>query len=900
MRHARVPSVPLAVGPLIVLAMLTAAPVARAEEPPARKPPATTEDGRATEHRTVGTGAGGCALEISAGPGSILDKDELILKDYVDIRCGALRLQADLVRYVPSTHQAHAEGNIILDQAQSRITADTLDYNLQSQTGVFLHARGYAEPSIFFQADRVEQISKDELELTDATFTACTQPTPYWSFKLKHGLLRLDDYAYLHDLQFKAGPVTVFYSPYLVWPIKTDRASGLLFPEFGFSQRSGTIVSDAWYWAIRRNMDATFYLDYTSKSGIGNGLQYRYVPNAVSHGQFTGYFIRDQVAKEEKRPGVPFERWVINYAHQQELAPEWRLVASANFVSDFNYYLDFERDIRLATNPQAVSNIYLTHNWGFSSLNMWAERREQLVQTTLLPTLYGEPFFTIRQDTVVRWIEPEVELRSSRQRLGNSPLFLSLEASFDNFDKGLQQGVYQRADAAPVLSSQLSPVPWLDINASAGVRGTYYTKSERTDLGCDNTAETGDFGENNGMLDEERDHPDPITGLTGTFGPEDDLGCDDIAGTGDFGEGNGVRDTERIGIVDDDFYRRIYQGGLTLIGPKISRVFEKPDSTFSTQLKNSIEPTLTFSYQSAVSDPQQIIQFDEIDTIAGNTNRLTYGVTSRLFAKRPSLSPSEMADASMGGHLASGGPDQGLAEALEKMRRDQAAKASHAAGAEAAAAGEEGATGDDAARRPVSTVEIATFELSQDYSFLGPLSVSGALGESRPVSPIRGSLRINPSIYTSIDMRTSFDVLFRQIRDASLSANLRLPGLGFLDATWTTVRDLDGRALFDQGLAPLSPFNRSQIVLQGETSLFARRVLLGFQSNYELGDVLPNEPRLREQRYRAGYNTQCCGFQFEFLNRNYSGSELQEFRFLINLKGVGNVIDLHETTNGGY
>jgi hypothetical protein len=149
-------------------------------------------------------------------------------------------------------------------------------------------------------------------------------------------------------------------------------------------------------------------------------------------------------------------------------------------------------------------------------------------------------------------------------------------------------------------------------------------------------------------------------------------------------------------------------------------------------------------------------------------------------------------------------------------------------------------------------------------------------------------------------MRTSFDVLFRQIRDASLSANLRLPGLGFLDATWTTVRDLDGRALFDQGLAPLSPFNRSQIVLQGETSLFARRVLLGFQSNYELGDVLPNEPRLREQRYRAGYNTQCCGFQFEFLNRNYSGSELQEFRFLINLKGVGNVIDLHETTNGGY
>jgi len=77
-------------------------------------------------------------------------------------------------------------------------------------------------------------------------------------------------------------------------------------------------------------------------------------------------------------------------------------------------------------------------------------------------------------------------------------------------------------------------------------------------------------------------------------------------------------------------------------------------------------------------------------------------------------------------------------------------------------------------------------------------------------------------------------------------------------------------------------------------------VLLGFQTNYEMGDVQPGEPRLRDQSYRAGYNTQCCGFQMEYLNRNFIGSSIQEFRVLINLKGVGNVVDLHESVGSGY
>ncbi len=852
--------------------------------PAASRTPAPTP-GREGQKRVVSQGPGGKTLEIAAGPGSILGKDELILKEYVDIKFGDSRLQADFVRYTPSTQEAYAEGNVILDKGGSRLTAESLVYNLDTETGTFFQARGYADPNIYFEAKRVEKISDNELVLHDAIFTACTQPIPYWSFRVGRGLLRLDNYAYLHNLRFKVGRIPIFYTPYLIWPIKSDRAAGLLFPEFGFSRRGGTVISNAFYWPLRRNMDATYFLDYMSLAGWGHGLEYRYVPSPNGNGLFTGYYIHDEVAASEPRPGVPTDRWAINYAHHQDFDSGWRLVANANFISDFNYYLDFVRDLRQSSNPQAVSNLFLTRNWGFYSVNIRGERREQLVNVLVPPAVYNDPIFQTQEETITRWIQPEIELRGRRQRLGNLPLFLTLEASADSFRKSDANAIYQRFDFYPTFSSQLSPVPWLDVSASAGVRDTYYTQSQRSDLGCDNLPNTGDFGEGDGIINTETDRDGD-----GLFTAADDVGCDGLNVPGQSGAQNGRLDGEKTLIVDEGFNRKLFTGGLTLIGPKISRIFNRPDSTFSPQYKHTIEPTLRYSYSSEVERVDHVIRFDEIDAVAGNTNFLTYSLVTRLFAKRPAGALQEYAGAGDGAKYVGAGMDP-LRQLMEAARRDTPPK-------EGAAAGAEPPSPDGApARKQLSTVEIATLEISQDYSFLGPLSRSFVLNESRNVSPIHASLRFNPSIHASLDVRTSYDVLFKDFREASLSANLRSPKRGFLDLTWSLQRDLETEALVAQGLAP-STFTRNQIGLQGETNLLGRRLLMGMQANYELGDIGIGEPRLRDQRYKLGYNTQCCGLQLEILNRNFSGISQNEVRFLINLKGVGNVIDLQSQIGG--
>ncbi len=774
-------------------------------------------------------------LEVTAGAGSVFGKDELLLRDYVDIRYGTLRLQADAVRYLPATKDCFAEGNIILDNGPTRITARRVEYNLDTEMGTFYEARGYAEPSFYFEASEVRKVDSDRYVIIDATFTTCTQPVPYWSFKVARGTIHLDNYAYLHHVSFRVEKVPAFYSPYLVWPIKEDRATGLLFPEFGYSRRRGFVLSNAFYWAMRRNMDATFFLDYYALAGLGEGMEYRYVPSANGKGQLTGSFIRDQVTDRD--------RYSVNFNHRQDLPGDFRLVASLNQVSDFDYFLDFQRDLRLSTNPVVLSDLYLTRNWSSYAFNFRAERRRQIFTVTRQFFPSGTtPARTIAEEQeLTNLIEPRVELRGSRQRLGSSPLYFAFETSLDSFDKEttLFSTTYQRFDLFPSFSAPLRLAPWLDLNPTLGLRDTYYSRRLGSVLSEDqNGNAVPDVGE--------------------------DAGLDGVPGTGDFGEGNGVLDRQQE-VLDRDFVRKILQGSVEIIGPKISRIFHRPESAFSPIYKHTIEPRVFYLYQSRADESVQVIPFDEKDSIAGNQNSVQYSLTTRFFAKRPGVTPR-------------------AAEPASGLSLPQALSPPPEEGKSLAAPPESGKE----EKGSLSPVEIASFQLSQTYSFLGPLSrrgscslVGGTLqGPDCAISNLSGvnaTLRFNPTLHASVDLRTTYDILFNTFRSGSLSANLRNPERGFVDLTWFFQNALDAFAA-----------DSSQLGLLAETNVLSRKLVLGFQGNYDI------EARdLRDQRYKVGYNTQCCGFTLEFLDRDFLGVSQQEFRVLVNLKGIGNVLDIN-------
>jgi hypothetical protein len=729
-----------------------------------------------------------------------LSRDEFELVGNVTFRSGGMLLQADRLTYNRATRSGRAEGNVLYAQGGGRLAGDSITFNIEKHTAVVINATGYLEQGIIFRAPMVEQLDENRMRFKKGMFTACTQPVPFWSFRVSTAVIIRDRYAHLYNPRLKAGYVPFFYSPYLFFPIKTDRATGLLLPQISFSDRLGTALSNALFWAIARNQDATFFLDTYSKGSVGVGVEHRLLPSANGAGRLSGYFLRERGMDESFGPER--DRWNVRYRMNQGFGRKGRLQANFNFVSDKDYFLDFSRDLDRGSDPQALSRGMYIFERGYSTLNVRLERLEQ--------------FFAF--DTIVQTRLPEGELRMRSRRLGKSPFYLALVSSAAVLNKSgrdLPDGSYGRVDILPTISMPLSPAPWLDITPTLRLRETYYTAA--------------------------LDPNDPTQ----------------------FGDG---------------LAREFVNFDTQFLGPRFSRVFA--DQEGNARLKSTIEPQLTYRYlrSPGAEENARILRFDQIDVLPNDLNEVQYGVATRLFARKVVQAQAAPGDT----------PD--AADELIDPRTGLAEKS-----------GLPGQLPPDNDLNPLlpeeggqratftSPVEIVNVSLTQRYSFDKPLSFQQRFidtdGSGIPTletvdesqfSPMVLAARVNPSPHTNVTVRVGFDVLEKTVSDTSFSAGLFSPTFGFLNSTWFFRNGLDGETL-----------NSSRLRLTGGTSFFRHKISVAVSLNYDA-----TLRRLQDQRYRFGYDTQCCGIAVEFLNRDFIGTQQKEFRFVLNLRGIGNFLDL--------
>jgi lipopolysaccharide assembly outer membrane protein LptD (OstA) len=707
----------------------------------------------------------------------------------VDVRFGDLRLQADEVEYDADTHQCRARGNVVLEEGSSFITGDRIEINLETRLSTIHNAYGEMKPDLILEAERLEKIGEDRYRIEEATLTSCTQPTPYWSFHFDRGTVELGGYAHLRNLSFRVGRVPVIYTPYLLWPVKEDRASGFLMPQVGYSQRRGFVLNTAYFWAPARNFDSTFFFDYMDRNGLGTGVETRWLPTQKGRMRFSGYYVDEKI--EDPNTDMPEgERYRYRLFSDQPFAHGWRLLADLNEVSDFDYYLDFERDLRAATNSNTTSTLDLSRAWSYYSLNIRGERREQLLSSNEILTQHRQP---------------EVEIRARSRQLGDSPFYLSFEASAAALERDFSYG---RFDVFPQIRVPMRPASWLKITPELSVRQTYYTRQ---------------------------------------------------------------RDPSLPGASFDESLRRsLFRGGLEILGPSFSRVWDTPRWSFSPRLKNVLEPKITYSYVPAdvhgvedgtsVTDPNAFVpQFDEVDVVSADLHQVTYSLSSRWFALRSG------AAARSGLALPRRIPLPGLAP--DPQTADEAATLAPAPGS---------------AEEPDSTsgtpVEFATVTLSQTYSFNRDLSLlfdeSSTLIDTSSFSPGNLSIRLNPTARHSVNLTARYNILRRTVEQTTISTDLRVyPHV--LSLNWVLSNNITN--------------DQSQVRLFAGTALFRQKLALATELDVDIATS-----KIQDQRYRVGYNTQCCGFLLEYLGRDFDLSEEREVRFLVNLRGVGKLFDMQQ------
>jgi hypothetical protein len=93
-----------------------------------------------------------------------------------------------------------------------------------------------------------------------------------------------------------------------------------------------------------------------------------------------------------------------------------------------------------------------------------------------------------------------------------------------------------------------------------------------------------------------------------------------------------------VTVVNTGLWRNLFAAGVDIRGPKLVRIFEtKPKPATddapavpALKYKNTIEPSIAYTYQQAYERNSQVIVYDEVDTYGGNANTLSGAI--RYFA----------------------------------------------------------------------------------------------------------------------------------------------------------------------------------------------------------------------------------------------------------------------------
>lgn len=370
-----------------------------------------------------------------------LDRQIVELKDDVHIIYGQQSFKSDEAVLYLQTEEVEARGNVVIETPSSRIEATWLKLNYKTNTGELRNAV-IRSGQITLEGLRIEQIAEDEYIAENAYFTACDTCPPAWSFRGSRVRAKLGGYAHVKNAWFEIAHLPVLPIPYMIFPLKSERQTGLLIPSIGYED--GTTFSDEFFWAISRSQDATLQAKQYQARGLLGGLNYRYMLTNQSSGELNMSALRD---KKFLGNNSAYNRWYIGYDHFYELPDNFTQYSRINLVSDLFYPRDFEKQVFMARNnpiplsgePALENRVYLARSTdntfaGIDSsyyVNLLRTQRTYDTSGATPTSIYSIDAIGDNSDAVHRF--PELRYSITQSRVANSDLLFRMDLNYVNF-----------------------------------------------------------------------------------------------------------------------------------------------------------------------------------------------------------------------------------------------------------------------------------------------------------------------------------------------------------------------------------------------------------------------------------------------------------------------------------
>ncbi|MEJ2656560.1 MAG: LPS assembly protein LptD [Desulfobacterales bacterium] len=427
--------------------------------------------------------------------------DEITYDDKTDVYVGKgnvritkkeKNLNADYVRFNQKTMDVFAKGHVILTVGEDILTGDSAQMNLNTETGTVYHASiFFAENHYYIKGDKIRKVGKDTYTAYKASISTCDGEPPAWKITGRNLKVTVEGYGVVSHAALWAKKVPVFYTPFLVFPVKTKRQTGLLTPQFGYSDRKGYRYIQPFYWAINESSDATFYSDYMSLRGEKVGVEYRYVLSEQSKGTLMYDFLDDRkvdngspgsekwgyegdgalrpnsdrywfrMKNDQALPYGFFARTDIDFVSDQDYLHEFKEGYTGFDESEAYFEKEFGRGFDAYDDPVRLNRLNVSRYWPLYSLNAELRWYDNSIKRRQEET----------NDIMQRL--PVITFDGSKQKISTSPFYFDLASEYTYFysEDGPR---YHRTDLYPRFYLPYTYRSYFTIEPSVGLRETVW------------------------------------------------------------------------------------------------------------------------------------------------------------------------------------------------------------------------------------------------------------------------------------------------------------------------------------------------------------------------------------------------------------------------------------------
>lgn len=403
-------------------------------------------------------------------------------------------IKADWISYNVERKYIEAKGNISIISGNETLKASSGTVNLESETGTFanaiittkekpMHLEGRAVTKTGYNTYHIEQGWVITCKLKEGE-------TPPWSLVSSSADIEKGGYAKLKNARFNVAGVPIFYTPYMIIPVKNTRQTGLLFPELSYSDNSGFGVNLPLFINLSHSADLTLFPEYMTERGFKPGLEFRYAMSDTNKGIFFGQFLKDDLSDNSDYPYHTNDQryWLYGKA-DAEVGNGWQVRLDVDIASDLDYLREFNggytgfdstenrmrtmfgRGFDNYTSFYRDNNLTASKYWNGTSLTATLDAQNDLMENR--PAGTATPL----------WKLPSIAYNGALP-FYSTGMSLNWDADYVNYWR--EDGIgANRIDLHPSVSMPVPITQYLESSLELGVRDTYYQVQEYGDATWD-------------------------------------------------------------------------------------------------------------------------------------------------------------------------------------------------------------------------------------------------------------------------------------------------------------------------------------------------------------------------------------------------------------------------------